>query len=272
MFHSYLIQPQPQRTGTPLPRLYIGTVPVQTRRAVFPGGGATAVIPPPSVSAPVIPFRASPAGLAPATNPFIDNLLKKISINPGTEMAFQPRTYEAVERRARRSPGSLGEEARAFLTRQKRRGRPIAHSMVLEKSLLNDFGLPDPGKGVQAHHIVETSNGIGKGILKDCGIDPDSFANGVLLPTRKSARSGPATVHRGKHEDAYNTGVNLLLKKKTDELGHSPTLRAKRDAVLDALRQIRIMLLAGAFPLNAEGRNSKTVKRKILGAFRKLGV
>lgn len=144
---------------------------------------------------------------------------------------------------------------------------------LLRVSLVGDAGVRDSnqdrsGIANQAHHIVELRNNPeGRAILEAVGIDINSAANGVLLPTEEISGSGygydtgRATVHRGTHVAEYGQCVTEALVNATgktpDELQdiaeeNRPGIIAEyRKRVLGVLDRIRETLLTEHVPLNA---------------------
>ena len=99
----------------------------------------------------------------------------------------------------------------------------------------------------QAHHIVEHRNAHGNGILRTAGIDPNSAANGVLLPVHDDDGIGDATLHNGSHVREYQTCINGALDNAV--AGVQPG-DEYREAVLDILQRTRGVLLTGNVPIN----------------------
>ena len=91
--------------------------------------------------------------------------------------------------------------------------RGINHAAILRASLVQDSNVPNPTGRVrnQAHHIVETSNSLGQAILQNAGIESDSAANGVLLPSVNHDWGGNASIHRGPHNWMYTVCVTAAL-------------------------------------------------------------
>lgn len=128
-------------------------------------------------------------------------------------------------------------------------GRYVQNSDILRASLL-ESGVPEPNVENQAHHIVESSNEVGLRILRSYDINPNSDANGVLLPTAQPNGSPDLTTHLGSHVREYRECVNRALTKAVNSVaGRDPIV--KQQAIVECLGAIRNILLTEVLPLNS---------------------
>ena len=184
---------------------------------------------------------------------------EKAVVQCQTHRSFLPRSYGTAEMMYQ-LPFDL--HRRIHEHRNQYRGEPT-DSSVLRAALVdyarvpdsNDWG-SDPHVDYvirnQAHHIVEVRSEYAetaRRILAQAGIDINSAANGVLLPTAGGDGRGDATLHLGGHSRAYAEYVNLALE--TAVLGEVPFTRRFQSKVLMRLAQIRRVLLTYPVPINA---------------------
>lgn len=117
--------------------------------------------------------------------------------------------------------------------------------------------------GNQAHHIIEYSDkaaGPARAWLGIAGIDLNSAANGVFLPSGKRDDAGDASVHRGSHVREYANGINDRLRAAIRAAGLDPDgtgtywnafrKRNLRIALLNAIHRERRRLLTQNVALN----------------------
>lgn len=119
-------------------------------------------------------------------------------------------------------------------------------STVLKRELLAS-GVTDTPFASQAHHIVAAGDTAFEAveaikILERCGVDINSAANGVLLPTAADlAGAGSATIHRGRNSGDYLKAVYNAL------VNANPKDAKAASAVLDDIRE---QLLEGTLKIN----------------------
>ena len=128
-------------------------------------------------------------------------------------------------------------------------GRNVQNSDILRASLRGS-GAREPEVRNQAHHIVESSNEEGLCILRNYGINPNSDANGVLLPTAQPNGSPDLTTHLGSHVREYRECVNRALTKAVNSVAGRDFV-AKQQAIVECLGAIRNILLTEVLPLNS---------------------
>lgn len=128
-------------------------------------------------------------------------------------------------------------------------GRNVQNSDILRASLRGS-GAREPEVRNQAHHIVESSNEEGLCILRNYGINPNSDANGVLLPTAQPNGSPDLTTHLGSHVREYRECVNSALTKAVNSVTGRDFV-AKQQAIVECLGAIRNILLTEVLPLNS---------------------
>lgn len=191
-----------------------------------------------------------------------------------THASFKAHSYH----RASRSTG-LGRHARELLNMGE------SDSRILRASVVEDNGVPDSriegsSRGIdytianQAHHIVETSNRIGRRILANAGINHNSAANGVLLPEVEGDGTGNAAIHKGSHLGAYRVCVNRALSHAIrGQMEHSD---AYKESVLVVLDRIRRILLNKNVAINKRGdpdyKNGRPGYRSIRDIFHDEGL
>lgn len=133
-------------------------------------------------------------------------------------------------------------------------GQEPGNSDVLRAALV-EAGVPDSNVCFeipnQAHHIVEASDVHAEGarsILEYAGIDVNSVANGVLLPTAGGEGRGDATLHRGGHSREYAECINYALETAVGgAVRGTPQYQVH---VLKRLAEIRRVLLTCNVPIN----------------------
>ncbi len=113
---------------------------------------------------------------------------------------------------------------------------------------MKDAGVNPPPYSNQAHHIIpEGYNSIpeaqeARDILAACGIDLNSPANGVFLPSAKDLQyAGNAAVHSGGHTEAYIINITKALKDANPKTA---------DAAIAVLSDLREQLLEGALQVH----------------------
>lgn len=183
----------------------------------------------------------------------------------------------------------LGEHARELEgERLNRRGgiREVTDSDVLRVALVEDSGVPDSriegsSRGIdytidnQAHHIVETHNVFGQMILANADINPNSAANGVLLPAAEGDGTGNAAIHNGSHSGEYTDCVNEALYHAI--MGRTAHTDDYTESVIDVLVRIRRILLNFNMALNSRGDadykdDSPNGKKSIRDIFQEQGL
>ena len=138
------------------------------------------------------------------------------------------------------------DRARAYAANQR---RAVRNSDILRASLRGS-GAREPEVRNQAHHIVESSNEEGLCILRNYGINPNSDANGVLLPTAQPDGNPDLTTHLGSHVREYRECVNRALTKAVNSVAGRDFV-AKQQAIVECLGAIRNILLTEVLPLNS---------------------
>lgn len=128
-------------------------------------------------------------------------------------------------------------------------GRNVQNSDILRASLRGS-GAREPEVRNQAHHIVESSNEEGLCILRNYGINPNSDANGVLLPTAQPDGNPDLTTHLGSHVREYRECVNRALTKAVNSVAGRDFV-VKQQAIVECLGAIRNILLTEVLPLNS---------------------
>lgn len=128
-------------------------------------------------------------------------------------------------------------------------GRNVQNSDILRASLI-ESGAREPEVRNQAHHIVESSNEEGLCILRNYGINPNSDANGVLLPTAQPDGNPDLTTHLGSHVREYRECVNRALTKAVNSVAGRDFV-VKQQAIVECLGAIRNILLTEVLPLNS---------------------
>lgn len=123
------------------------------------------------------------------------------------------------------------------------------HAPAILRDNLKKLGFN--GAGNAAHHIVANLQraDIAKGIMQRAGINPNAPSNGVFLPNTTSSTVMPITSpHVGSHNYAYYDHVNVTLLNAVENL--TPGTKAYKQAVVNALTDIRLQLLTGQLSLN----------------------
>ena len=118
-------------------------------------------------------------------------------------------------------------------------------SEILREELY-DAGVSNPPYGNAVHHIVPWNDSRAKearDILDEYGIEYNSAANGVFLPTEKNEYTGNATMHVGNHSKEYITEITNRIRQAEQEYG-------TKEAVVKELNSIREDLLNGTLQLN----------------------
>ncbi|MEE1257403.1 MAG: AHH domain-containing protein, partial [Lachnospiraceae bacterium] len=118
-------------------------------------------------------------------------------------------------------------------------------SEILREELY-DAGVSNPPYGNAAHHIVPWNDSRAKearDILDEYGIEYNSAANGVFLPTEKNEYTGNTTMHVGNHSKEYITEITNRIRQAEQDYG-------TKEAVVKELNSIREDLLNGTLQLN----------------------
>lgn len=162
---------------------------------------------------------------------------------------FDPENYKDAT-----STQISDEVRREIQERVRQLSRPLSNSEVLRLALTIDGQVQEPEDDNQAHHIVETSDGRAQDLLDELEIDSNAAINGVFLPQTETDSTGNATPHYGSHTKEYADCVYRALCIARDnaepDIGETD-VEAQRNAVIDRLQRIRIVLLENVLPLNA---------------------
>ena len=111
---------------------------------------------------------------------------------------------------------------------------------------LYDAGIPYATYPNAAHHIVPWKDPRAQGardILDAFGIQYNSAANGVLLPTKVNEYVGDAALHVGNHSASY-------IESVTDRLQGVVNAGGSKNDIIGELNNIRSDLLNGLLKLN----------------------
>lgn len=181
-----------------------------------------------------------------------------------THLSFAVKSYCQAEKM-----GQLSSELQTFIRLYKKyTGSELPNSVILRFALTEEAkigaGVPDSNIlgsdqhftytiSNQAHHIVEAGNSRARSamnILEAAGIDYNSAANGVLLPSEHTADTGDATIHLGSHVQEYTKSVERALEMAVK--GEQPGQPSYREKVLERLAQIRRVLLTCNVPINSQ--------------------
>lgn len=223
------------------------------------------------------------AGLADRRAPVLEPPVQRAVADPGGEQGVVQRMRPFMH--TSYSGAMNGQSSSGAQGQGTGRDRP---SVILRGSLRNS-GVPDPGDRVrnQAHHISETSSDLGRKILQNAGIDLNSGANGVFLPSVEDDEGGDASIHRGRHNEMYGICVAIALWNAVACRRHMTTATRENylsvispesistndeETIINVLDQIRQMLLEDNMPLNngADGTfgQGDTTEEQIWNAFR----